>query len=452
MDHRTCKIDYIPDNCAGIGDSEEYKGTMWLLNQKLKEIDSVMKKATVRDKEIDVCYDNLIQEIVKFRKEINDRLDQLQKQIEKEADRKKSDDKQVIKKALQTCTNVSADMNKLQSNLSSNNQSKQNGQLYINIKQAQSNLKSDEIEKAEETLEKTNMQYTFERNKNLEDILFKPNILGSLNLSNNLVLPRKKVDKLIEKEDINVRTKSDTCKCRITGCAVLSSNKLVLAYYCISKLKIVDIQSKTVTEEKALDSGPWDIAAMPRDQIAVTLPDNSEVIIIKAASNLSTVHNIPVKSECYGITYHQDHLYVVCKYPYSVLVLDKQGTDWYMISLNNEIFKYPEYIVVSKDSRHIYISDYGIDCIVSITLQGDVSAVYKHERLSGPRGMVMLDDGSLLVCCYTSRTIHHISGDLKKGQKMIDDLPWTRSICYSHHHDEVYIGCKSNQLKNYRLK
>ncbi|XP_053384621.1 E3 ubiquitin-protein ligase TRIM33-like [Mercenaria mercenaria] len=93
MDHRTCKIDYIPDNCAGIGDSEEYKGTMWLLNQKLKEIDSVMKKATVRDKEIDVCYDNLNQEIVKFRKEINDRLDQLQKQIEKEADRKKSDDK-----------------------------------------------------------------------------------------------------------------------------------------------------------------------------------------------------------------------------------------------------------------------------------------------------------------------------------------------------------------------
>ncbi|XP_053384620.1 uncharacterized protein LOC123537365 [Mercenaria mercenaria] len=453
MDHRTCEIDYIPDNCAGIGDSEEYKGTMWLLNQKLKEIDSVIKKATVRDKEIDVCYDNLIQEIVKFRKEINDRLDQLQKQIEKEADRKKSDDKQVIKKALQTCTNVSADMNKLQSNLSSNNQSKQNGQLYINIKQAQSNLKSDEIEKAEETLGKTNMQYTFERNKNLEDtcILFKPNILGSLNLSNNLVMPRKEVDRIIGKEDINVRTKSDTDECHITGCAVLSSNKLVLADYNISKLKVVDLQSKTVTEEKTLDSSPWDIAKMPRDQIAVTLPHNRMVIIIKAASNLSIVHRIPVKSNCYGITYHQDHLYVVCLNSNSVLVLDTQGTVWYMISLNNDIFLDPQYIVVSEDSKHIYISDTSSHCIVSITLQGDVSTVYKHRKLFKPWGMLMLDDGSLLVCSYYTATIHHISGDLKKGQIMIDS-PFLCSICYSHHHDEVYIGCYGNHLKSYSLK
>ncbi|XP_053389612.1 E3 ubiquitin-protein ligase TRIM33-like, partial [Mercenaria mercenaria] len=283
MDHRTCKIDYILDNCAGIDDSEEYKGTMWLLNQKLKEIDSVIKKATVRDKEIDVCYDKLIQEIIKFRKEINDRLDQLQKQIEKEADRKKSDDKQVIKKALQTCTNVSADMNKLQTNSSSSNQSKLNGQLYLNMKQAQSKLKSDEIQKAEETLEKTNMQYTFQRNKNLVDILSKPNILGSLNLSNNLVLPQKEVDKLVRKEDINVRTKSDTNPCFITGCAVLSSNKLVLADTYNHKVKVVDIPSKVVTEEKELDFRPWDIATMSSDQIAVTIPNNSEVIIIKAA-------------------------------------------------------------------------------------------------------------------------------------------------------------------------
>ncbi|XP_045174686.2 uncharacterized protein LOC123535981 [Mercenaria mercenaria] len=454
IDHRTCKIDYIPDTCAGIGDSEEYKGTIWLINQRMKKINSVMKKATARDMEIDVCYDNLTKEIVKFRKEINDRLDQLQKQLEKEADRKKSDDKQIIEKALQTCTNVSADMNKYLSCLSSNNQSKQNGKLYINMKKAQSKLKSDEIEKAEETLEKTNMQYNFERNKNVEDVLSKPNILGNLNLSDTLGMPRKKVDKLIKKEDINVRTKSDTGRyyCSITGCAVLSSNKLVLADSCNSKLKVVDIQSKTVTEEKKLDTEPCDIATMPGDQIAVSLPDNSEVIIMKAASNLTTVHKIPVKCNCYGISYHQDHLYVVCQNPNSVLVLDTQGNVQNTISLNNDIFKYPRYIVVSEDSRHIYISDWGSNCTVCITLQGDVSAVYKHEKLRQPQGMLLLDDGSLLVCCYRRNTIHHISGDLKQGKKMTDGLSYPKSICYSHHHDEGYIGCDSNHLKSYNLK
>ncbi|XP_053390579.1 uncharacterized protein LOC128553454 [Mercenaria mercenaria] len=453
MDHRTCKIDYIPGNCAGVEDSEEYKGTMWLLNQKLKEIDFIMKKATIRDKKIDVCYDNLFKQIVKFRKEINDHLDQLQRQLKKEADRKKSDGKQVIKTVLQTFTNVSADFNKLQSNLSFNNQSKQNGQLYINIKQAQAKLKSDEIKKAEEALEKTNMQYSFERNKKLEGVLSKPNILGNLTLSSTLAMPRKKVN-YIKKSDINVRTKSDPriYKYRITGCAVLSSNKLVLADDNQRKLKVVDIQSKAVIEEKTLGSYPWDIAKMPRDHIAVTLPENSEVIIMKAASNLSIVHKIPVKCKCYGIFYHQDHLYVVCQNPNSALILDTQGNVQNTISLYNDIFNDPQYIVVSEDSRRIYISDYDSHCIVSITLQGDVSAVYKHVKLSTPLGMVMLDDGSFLVCSFWNDTILHISGDLKKGQTMIGGISYPQSICYSHQHDAVYIGCWDDLLKSYSLK
>ncbi|XP_053384893.1 uncharacterized protein LOC123537200 isoform X4 [Mercenaria mercenaria] len=459
LDHRTCNIDYIPDKCSDIGDSEEYMDIMKKLKEKMKEAEDILKKAEVRDKEIDKCHAGIIKEILNFRKEINERLDQLQQDIQKDVDKKKANDKKIIQKVVDECASISTEVKNLQSSLQAYRSARQNGQLYINIKRAECKIKSDEVKKADEHLAKSDMQYSFERNTDLKNMLLKRDTFGKLNLSSSLVVTTKKKiyqEKytLTHKEDMNIKTQSDNHKytCDITGCAVLSSNKLVPADGRIRKVKVVDIQSKAVIEEKVLKSQPWDIAVMPRDHIAVTLPNERAIYLMSTSGQLSEVKKIPVKGKCMNITYHQDHLYVVCNYPKSVMVLDTQGNVQNTISLNNDIFNDPRYIVVSNDSRHIYISDCRSHCIVSITLQGDVSAVYKHEELSRPKGMVMLNDGSLLLCCCRSNTIHHITGDLKQGQIMIDGLSYPQSICYSHQHDEVYIGCLSGQLKVFSIK
>ncbi|XP_053384908.1 uncharacterized protein LOC123536777 isoform X2 [Mercenaria mercenaria] len=458
LDHRTCNIDYIPDKCADIGDSEEYMDIMKKLKEKMKEAEDVLKKAEVRDKEIDQFHAGIIKEILNFRKEINERLDQLQQNIQKDVDKKKANDKKIIQTVLDECASISTDIKNLQSSLQANKNARQNGQLYINIKRAECKINSDAVKKTDEHLAKSDMQYSFERNADLENMLSKRDTFGKLNLSSSLVVPtKKKIYKekytLTYKEDINIRTKSDKSNCYITGCAVLSTNKLVLADIYNRKLKVVDIQSKAVIEEKGLNSALWDIAVMPRDHIAVTISDERAIYLMSTSGQLSEVKKIPVKCKCMGITYHQDHLYVVCQSPNSVLVLDTKGNVQNTISLNNDIFNVPQYIVVSEDSRHIYISDFDNNCIVSITLQGDVAAVYKHGELEGPEGMVMLDDGSLLVCSfYYPGRIHHMSGDLKQVQIMTDRLSGPKSICYSHHHDEVYIGCRNDQLKVFSIK
>ncbi|XP_053384924.1 uncharacterized protein LOC128550268 [Mercenaria mercenaria] len=455
LDHRTCEIEYIPDKCAGIGDSEEYRDIMKNLSEKMKDAEDIMKKAEVRDKEIDKCHAGIIKEILNFRKEINECLDQLQQKIQKDADKKKSNDKIIIQMVLDECANVSSDIKKLQSSLQVDRSLGQNGQLYITMKRAESKLKSDVVQKAGENLAKTDMQYTFERNADVESMLSKHSVFGKLNFSTSFVTSTKKkhIKTLTHKEDINVRTKSDSSlyNCCIIGCAILPSNKLVLGDCNESKLKVVDRQSKTLIEEKHLDNKPSDIAVLSQNLIAVTVTGNEEILIMKTAGKLTTVRKIPLYADFCGITYRQDHLYAVCRNPKRILVMDIQGNVENTISLNNDIFCAPRYIVVSKDSRHIYISDFKNDHIVSITLQGDVSAVYNHENISEPQGMVMLDDGSLLVCCYNS-TIHHISGDLKQGQIVIDGLSYPQSICYSHHHDEVYIGCWGDQLKVFGMK
>ncbi|XP_053403124.1 E3 ubiquitin-protein ligase TRIM33-like [Mercenaria mercenaria] len=96
MDHRTCKLDYIPDKCKDVGNSQEYRETMKTLEKKLNHLDFIMKKATAKEKEIDICHDKVLREIVKFRKEINDHLDTLQKKIETFRSKKISEDKQKI--------------------------------------------------------------------------------------------------------------------------------------------------------------------------------------------------------------------------------------------------------------------------------------------------------------------------------------------------------------------
>ncbi|XP_053390561.1 uncharacterized protein LOC128553438 [Mercenaria mercenaria] len=449
LNHRACDIDYIPEKCAGIGDSAEFREVLSELDQKMNEVEDVIKLASCREKELDCCHDKLLKEITMFRKEINDRLDQLQKQIQTDADKKKSTDKQTVKKVLETFTNISSDIKQLKSRLQDYKASQQNGQLYITMKQAKSKLKSDEIKETDKSLETTNMQYTFEQNQDLTNMLSRQHALGKLALSSSLVSTkrRKPIEQITQKEYINIKTKSDQEECFITGCVVLSSNKLVAADYDNYKLKVVDIKNKAVIEETTLSSNPWDIAVMPQDHIAVTMPEKKAILIMTTAGKLSITRKFPVKGECSGIAYHQGHLYTVCIDPKCVFITDTQGNVQNTIKLDNKRTADPYYLLLSKDLRHIFISDAGSDSFFSITLQGDISAEYKNKNFQGPRGMMMLNDGSLLVCCCRKNgSMHRISSDLKQCYTMIDDLLYPSSICYNLDHQEVYVGCISDQM------
>ncbi|XP_053389505.1 uncharacterized protein LOC128552481 [Mercenaria mercenaria] len=444
MNHRTCKIDYVPDKCSGIGDSAEFREVMRELDQKVNEAEDVIKLASCREKELDSCHERLLKEIALFRKEINDRLDQLQKQIQTDADRKKFTDQQAVRKLLETCANISSDIKQLQSRLQDYKASQQNGQLYITMKQAKAKLTSDEIKEADRRLEKTNMQYTFEQNQDLKNMLSRENALGKLTISSS----RKSVDKLTHKENIDIKTKSDHQNiCDITGCVVLSYNKVVVADWNNEKLKVVDIKNKAVLEETTLSSKPWGIAVMPQDHIAVTMPDKKEILIMTTASTLTTVRKFPVKGICKGIAYHQGHLFVVCSDPKCVFITDTQGNVQNTIKLDNKRFVRPWYLLLSKDLRHIFISDNGSHSVVSITLQGDISAEYKNKDFKDPRGMMMLDDGSLLVCgSGINGSIHRISGDMKQGHTMVDALSFPSQMCHNRDQHEIYVGCISDQM------
>jgi uncharacterized protein YjiK len=133
--------------------------------------------------------------------------------------------------------------------------------------------------------------------------------------------------------------------------------------------------------------------------------------------------------------------------PPSVIVLNTKGDILNNIPLKFLSSGYIPYITVSNDSKLLYISDRGNDSIVSVSLQGEVTATYKHTDLSSPRGMLLLDDGSLLVCRPGNGTIHKVNGDLKQAKIIHQDKTRLQSICYSSCYDVVYVGCEKNDNK-----
>ncbi|XP_060566875.1 uncharacterized protein LOC132725710 [Ruditapes philippinarum] len=456
LGHRTCKVDYIPEKCVGVADGKEFDDVMKKLDEKLKEASEISKKAKSSRSNINDYNKEAIKAITEFRKEINDRLDLMQKDALNNAEEIKSNNNKIIQHVFDTCENTISGIKCLQSSLHASKSTYQDGQLYIDMKRAESTLKSDELIDAEQTLRHTNMHYSFQRNSELETFFCKKMVLGEIvdHSRHESTKVIKTFDRLIGKEDIYVKTSSDYRDCDIAGCAVLNTNKLVVADRNNEKVKLISKENIVVQEEKffSLNSLPYDIAVMSQDQFAVTMPDIKEIVVMKTDDKLSCVRSIKVDWSCYGIDYNEDCLYVACLWPSSVIVLNTQGDILNKIPLKFLSPNFIPYIAVSKDSKLLYISDYRKNSITSVSLQGKVTATYKHKHkdLCSPRGMLLLDDGSLLVCCSDNGTIYKVNGDLKQGKLMYKEKDKTnlQSICYSSRYNEVYVGCyEDNKLK-----
>ncbi|XP_060566874.1 uncharacterized protein LOC132725709 [Ruditapes philippinarum] len=451
LGHRTCKVDYIPKKCESIADGKEFDDVMQKLGEKLKEAEDISKKAKGSRGNINDYNKEIIKAITEFRKEINDRLDLMQKDALNNAEEIKSNDNKIIQHVFDKCENTISGIKGLLSNLHASKSNHQDGQLYIDMKRAECTLKSDELNDTEQTLLHTKMHYSFQRNAELETLFCKKMVFGeivdhsrheSTKVTNTVVC-------LIGKGVINVKTSSDKWECDINGCAVLNTNKLVVADRKNNKVKLISIENKCVQEEKALDSGPFDIAVMSQDQFAVTMPKINEILVMTTDDKLSCVRSIKVDRKCYGIDFNQDRLYVACLSPPSVTVLNTHGDIRNNISLKFLSPYYAPYIAVRKDSKLLYISDFGNNSITSVSfnLQGELMATYRHTDLRGPNGMLMLGDGALLVCCSGTGTIHKVNGHLNQGKIIYKDKTSLKSICYSSRYDEVYVGCYGNQLK-----
>jgi hypothetical protein len=358
------------------------------------------------------------------------------------------------------CTNVTDEL----SHLLNETQGSEEANAFIKMKQVQKKLKEFDMTCTRRELNKVSHFQVFEPNDNLEEILSNTDSFGKLVLKNSTMRSLAVITPVF---NVNVSVETNALPCNITGCAFLSPDKAAMVDSNNQKVLIVDMQEQKVITEKTLDSEPWDIAVLPTQKVAITLPIKKQIVMLNTADRHSLIEKIlfstlkprnmdvvlpmtncvSLPRQCRGIAVRDQKIYVVCWVPDSVLVLDLQGHITCDISLKATppgAFNSPNYIVVNQNLQRLYISNSGSNRIVSVTLEGKDEVVFTHPWLKGPYGLAMKEDGSLLVSCLKSDSILSVTANLKYGFKYAQKVPGAHSICYLPERQLVLVGSWKN--------
>jgi hypothetical protein len=216
-------------------------------------------------------------------------------------------------------------------------------------------------------------------------------------------------------DNICIKTAQDRHDCWITAMTVLTHDLLIITDYENRAIKMIDISKNSVLAQQYLDSLPWDVTTVSKQEVAVTCQDNQTIQFISVSrNNFMKKHTLKVDGICYGISCYKDKMVVSYQDPAKVQILLNNGTVLQTIQ-DETIFKCPEYITSSDIC--IFVSDYTLKTVTKLNWQGEVTG--KYVCTSRPSGLTMSDDTTVFVCYYDNNTIGEISGDCRKGQVVV---------------------------------
>ncbi|XP_060588305.1 uncharacterized protein DDB_G0279899-like [Ruditapes philippinarum] len=319
LKHRTCDLDYIPDTCKGIADSKEYDDTLKMLELKLQATKNLDREISDKTTEADDCLTQALKDIDDFEYLIINRIKEMKTKAVENAKQMNESNKRTLKTAHEECSKVSSEMKQLQASLRDNKTSGKEREIFIAVKKAKSLADDEKNTEVLTVLRKLKTTCTFKRNEEIETALFKNTLFGTLETT-------RSVSSLQHLRDIKIKTSSDVNKCFIAGCSFIPPDKVLLADEENNKLKLYDINNDRLIKERQEPGGPLGVGLISQDEVAVAMKRMKAVQIFKTYDDLSLVRTVQLDRKCYNVTYNQGKLYVICRYPHSVLVLDLNGT------------------------------------------------------------------------------------------------------------------------------
>ncbi|XP_053385297.1 uncharacterized protein LOC128550374 [Mercenaria mercenaria] len=475
-DHRTCKNDYIPEASRNYENSQEYKSTLHILKTIDENCTRIALKTEENKMRIVQNQTTIRAEIKKLCQEVRVLIDKWEKDLDRQAADLLDKERTKNDSAVDECYKISSQIKAINEDLKPLQESHKNNELFIRVKKSEMDLQT----------------YTAAVRKMAEsniicDVQFKPNasIRNMLKIEKSLgelvcTQIEESLPEVIEEEKkdskrkgglydsltatfsgkIDIKMATDKKAYNVTGIAVIVTDQLAVADFINNKIKIVDTKQQKVVGNAKLSSGPWDVALLPGDQLAVTLPDEHKIHVLSTTGGLSQIRQMKVGGYCYGLAYSDEKLVVTLHtFPAKVQVLTMEGEVLRTIKFDEagkSLFVFPWYVTLSKTNKQVYISDADKKDVKCLDMEGEVKSVYKDSKLSCTYGLVALEDGTIMVCSYNSNTIHLVSSDFNKGRIMIqnkDGIQDPRCLAVDWEQRKLYVGCYQNvNLQVYDLK
>ena len=240
-------------------------------------------------------------------------------------------------------------------------------------------------------------------------------------------------------KSINIKVPADKAMPNITGMCFMPEGQLVLCDNANLCIKLLD-RNLSVKDTLMLPGSPQDVAVIKTDSVVVTIPVRKQLCFIRVVPFLEQYWAMSIDKKCWGIDVAGDDIYVTC-YTYGkddgeVRVYGKAGNLKKKLGVRKDgsfMFRYPDYVVVSRACDRIFVSDIYGDTVYCITSDGKTVFRYTDKELSKPRGLYVDDKNNLVVCSRLGFQVQVISGAGKKLKTLLsawDGVPYPETVTF----------------------
>jgi hypothetical protein len=184
-----------------------------------------------------------LSELKTFRSKINQRLDELERQVEEAAKVIQKDNNKNLMKLGTVCGDVSKSLKSSSDAIKHLNASKKGNDLFIELKHMEQIIK-DYKQSIAKLTEYEVKEYNFEPHEAISNLLNKEMSMGTL--KERKLNPDLKSRQCSHIDKICIKTSQDEGGCTITGMTLLSPDLLIITDWQNSAVKMVDISRMSV--------------------------------------------------------------------------------------------------------------------------------------------------------------------------------------------------------------
>ena len=371
--HAKCGVELIKELASDYENSEEYKSLRQNLARISGEFREIQQLLEESDTALKNSYDQVLAEIQRFRSEMNQRLDLL----EKETLHRVKEMNYLIateRKSLHTdCNRILAELDKSVLSLDEQEIYSQYELLFISALCAEKYLKTNENKikmistKAGKNIKK---KHHFSKNGELEQVLKSIDMLGKIEVCGGMMSAESAGGVVINEGQINVKSPEDKTDCWITGCVDLGEEYVAIADHNNSCVKILDMQTHELVEHVRLPVKPWDIARARDRHLIVSCDDKLVLMKLSRRPALTIGSTVSVPGACSGVMQGWDNLVVSVVNPAPLVhVMTSECRLEHTIPTDKtqQMFTSPFYVMTGTKKQDIFITDYDKDIVMCIT-------------------------------------------------------------------------------------
>ncbi|KAK3588883.1 hypothetical protein CHS0354_025866 [Potamilus streckersoni] len=240
----------------------------------------------------------------------------------------------------------------------------------------------------------------------------------------------------------------------------LPDDKIVFLDMANSRCCLYDSRNQYLSEYK-LSSDPRRMCVFAKNEIAITLPEQSMIQFLLIGDTITSKRTISVTRCCTAIAslksknlvfagYHQD------SYHWGVLTKNGHEKSCFYIPRQNQSSN-GTYLTLNSKRTRVYISCPGNNAVYCFDLDGIKHFEYTSENLNKPADMAIDNEENLFIVGYYSCNIHQLSQDGLVLKVITDGIPQCpMSICFKPsgkqllltNHDDVNLDtCYVYQLQ-----